>query len=204
MAIKMNDREYRNFAVPLITRAMGSEEDAYHVEGYATTFEPYVLFRDGDTDYFEHVDPHAFDDADLSDVIFLYNHEGMVFARQKNGTMELAVDEHGLRVNADLSSTIDSRAMYDAIKTGLVDQMSFAFTVDDDEYDKVTHTRTIKKVRKVYDVSAVSMPANAGTDISAVSMRDYVHGVMEIEQAERLEAQRRLALAKALYHYRTI
>lgn len=210
MAIKQN-REYRYFAIPL-TRAARSVEDEqenikeYRVEGYASTFTPYVLWTDTErnVDYVEQVDTHAFDDADMSDVIFLYNHEGMVYARQKNGTLELSVDDKGLKVVADLSSTEESRKMYDAIDKGLIDQMSFAFTIADDEYDKETHTRTIKRIGKVYDVSAVSIPANTGTDISAVSARDYVHGVMDMERAERLAREKRIALAKAIYHYRTV
>lgn len=203
MAIKDN-REYRNFALPIETRDGEGDNKEYRVEGYAATFEPYVLWRYEDTEFKERIDPHAFDEADMSDVIFLYNHTGMVYARQKNGTLQVVPNERGLYVSADLSSTEASRDMHESIRSGLIDQMSFAFTVREDSYDRETHTRTILKIDKVYDVSAVSIPANPDTDISAVSARDYFHGVMEAEKAERLEREKRLALAKALYNYRTI
>ena len=166
-----------------------AEEDSYIVEGYATTFEPYVLFTDeAGTNYSEQIDQKAFDGADMSDVIFLYNHEGRVFARQKNNSLELNVDEHGLKVRADLGKTEGGRQLYEEIRAGLIDQMSFAFTVDADAYDKKTHTRTIQRIRKLYDVSAVSIPANPGTEISA---RSWFDGVIEQERAERLEAEKR-------------
>ncbi len=187
MANRPNKREYRNFSVE--TRTGDSERPEYRVEGYASTFEPYLLYSHAGVDYFEQVDPKAFDEADLSDVVFRYNHEGMVYARRKNGTLEVAPDEHGLRVSADLSQTAAAREMFESIRAGMVDQMSFAFTVREDSYDKQTHTRTILKVEKVYDVSAVSIPANPGTDISAVSARDYFNGVIEAEKAERLERE---------------
>lgn len=197
MAIKMN-REYR--AMQIQTREKSDEVD-YNVRGYASTFEPYCLFRDGDIEYFEKIDERAFDEADMTDVIFLYNHEGMVYARQKNGTLKVSTDEHGLVAEADLGSTQQSRDLFEAINAGLVDQMSFAFTVREDSYDSKTHTRTILKIDKVYDVSAVSIPANPGTDIVAVSARDYFNRVIEAEKAERLEREAQLALAKAKYKY---
>lgn len=199
MAIK-SDREYRSFK---LEKREASEDNAkdYCVRGYASTFEPYVLFTDGANEYKEQIDPTAFDEADLSDVIFLYNHEGMVYARQKNGTLNLSTDNHGLLAEADLSSTTQSRELFEAIESGLIDQMSFAFTVEDDEFDSKTLTRTIHRIGKVYDVSAVSIPANPGTDIASVSARNYVNGVKDIIEAERLESERQLALAKAKYEF---
>ncbi len=194
-----NEREYRNFQ---IERREGEQpENDYKVRGYASTFEPYVLFDDGETTIYERVDPTAFDEADMTDVIFLYNHQGMVYARQKNGTLTVSTDTHGLFTEADLSSTSSSRELYEAIRSGLIDQMSFAFTVADDSYDKKTHTRTIHRIAKVYDVSAVSIPANPGTDIAAVSARSYADGVIDAERAERLAQEQALKLAKAKYHY---
>lgn len=199
MAIK-NNREYR-----AMTIQAAEENKDCKVTGYASTYEPYLLFEDGEYRFYEKVEPTAFDDADMSDVIFLYNHEGMVYARQKNGTLQVSVDEHGLKADADLSTTEMSRQLYEQIRSGLIDQMSFAFTVTEDAVDHdretKTYTRTIKKIGKVYDVSAVSIPANPDTDISAVSARSYFDGVIEAEKAERLETERRLALAKAKYEY---
>ena len=168
-----SEREYRTFKIEL--RDQETFED-YKVRGYASTYEPYVLYEWEGIKYSEKIDREAFAGADMSDVIFLYNHEGMVHARIKNGTLKVTPDDHGLYIEADLSSTTQSRELFESIKTGLVDQMSFAFTVRTDEYDRNTHTRTIKKFDKIYDVSAVSIPANPGTDISAVSARDYFNG----------------------------
>lgn len=166
-------------------RAKSDEE--YVVEGFATTYDdPYTLFSFDGVDYKETISRDALAGADMGDVIFLYNHEGMVFARQSNGTLTLESTEHGLHVRADLSSTEDSRRMYESIKAGLVTQMSWAFTIGEDEYDEKTHTRTIRSVKKVYDVSAVSIPANPNTDISA---RSYWDGVIEEEHRRECARQ---------------
>jgi len=197
-----DNREYRNLAIQ--RRSKDEEEPIekdYKVRGYASTFEPYVLFSSDGVDYSERISPDAFNEADMSDVIFLFNHEGMVHARLKNGTLNIGTDDHGLFTEADLSSTTQSRELFEAIDSGLVDQMSFAFTVTEDAYDKDTHTRTILKIGKVYDVSAVSIPANPQTDIAAVSARNYFNGVIEMEKTERLEREKQLALAKARYEY---
>lgn len=180
------EREYRTMAVTL------PNEEEYIVEGYATTFDdPYVLFSDGDRDFSEVVDRHALDGTDTSDVIFQYDHSGMVYARTKNDTLQLSTDEHGLKIRADLGSTEASRQMYEAISAGLVDQMSFAFVVDGEDYDKNTRTRTITHIKKLYDVSAVSIPANPGTEISA---RSAFEGYIEAERLEELEAEKRREL----------
>lgn len=199
MAIKPG-REYRNMQIE-IKEEEEEEKKEYLVRGYASTFQPYVLFEQDGIQYSEQIDETAFDEADMSDVVFLYNHEGMVFARQKNGTLKISTDSHGLLSEADLGSTTQSRELYEAIQSGLIDQMSFAFTVEDDEYDKKTHTRIIHRIGKVYDVSAVSIPANPTTDIATVSARDYFNGVIEAEQAERLERAKELELAKAKFNY---
>ncbi len=195
------EREYRAMPVMEIRKAEEGEEQKFEVEGYASTFEPYVLYKDPDsgTEYKEQIDPKAFDGADTSDVVFLYNHEGRVLARNRTGSLQLSTDEHGLKVVADLSKSAQARDMYEEIRNGLVDQMSFAFTVEKDSYDKSTHTRTIHRMRKLYDVSAVSMPANPGTAIQARSAA-WIDGAIEQDRAERAErlaaekeAERRMA-----------
>ena len=183
MAIK-NDRQYRMIQLPEMQfRAVEDEEQPFVVEGYATTYDdPYTLFEYDGIKYQEKISRDALAGADMGDVIFLYNHDGMVFARQSNGTLELSSDDRGLHVRADLGSTEDSRRMYESIKAGLVTQMSWAFTINAEEYDERTHTRTINSVKKVYDVSAVSIPANPNTDISA---RSFWDGVIAEEQEKR-------------------
>lgn len=182
MPVKPN-REYR-IAAPF--RAVEGEE--YRVEGYASTFTPYVMYEiEGET-YSERIERGAFENADMRDVIMQFDHEGMVFARRSNDSLKLDVDEHGLHVVADLSRTADARNLYEAISTGMVTQMSFAFTVAADYFDRDTRTRVITAIKRVYDVSAVSIPANPDTEISA---RSYFNGVIEKERAERLEAEKR-------------
>jgi len=185
-----SDREYRS-----ITAFTPSDNEEYVVEGYASTFEPYVLYSYDGVDYSEKIDRNAFANADMNDVIFQYDHTGKVYARKSNGTLEVGVDERGLKIKADLSKTVASREMYEEIKAGLVTKMSFAFTVGDDEYDRTTHTRTISKITKVYDVSAVSIPANPYTDISA---RSYFDGVIESEKQELLLRQKKIKKIKLM------
>lgn len=203
MPYKPGEREYRVFSVPLQCReaeAVEGEEakQEYIVEGYATTFnDPYVMFTYEGVDYSEQIDRDALVDADMSDVLFLYNHEGMVYARISNGTLEVSTNERGLYVKADLGKTEQSRQMYEQIKAGLVTQMSWAFTIADggDSYDEDSHLRSINHVAKVYDVSAVAYPANPNTDISA---RAYFDGVIEEEQKRRRDRERVEELRKAI------
>lgn len=189
MAIK-DDREYRNLGLLELREEPEGEEKRYIVEGYASTFEPYKLLTIDGVDYFERIEPTAFDGADMSDVVFLRDHQGRVLARTKNGSVQLEVDNIGLRTRTDLGRTAAAREMFEDIEARNYSQMSFSFTVADEDYDKDTRTRVIKSFRKLYDISAVAFPANPGTDIG-VSMRDYFNGVIEAEKAERLEAERR-------------
>ena len=188
-------RQYRR-VVQMEIRAAGEGEMI--VEGYATTFnEPYELWRDGpDYVFMEQVDARAFDDTDMDDTIMQYDHEGRVFARVSNQTLELSVDNHGLHIRADLGGTEIGRQLYEEIRGGYTDKMSFGFTVDEDERliqeDKesgtVTILRTIKRIGKLYDVSAVSLPANNATEISA---RSWCDGVIQQLTEERRKAEER-------------
>lgn len=185
MAVKSN-REYRSMELRLLPQE--GEEKSYMVEGYASTFEPYVLMTIDGTDYSERIEPTAFEGADLSDVVFRVDHEGPVYARSSAGTVNVWSDEHGLAQKTDLGRTQRARELFADIEAGNYPQMSFAFTVADEHYDKATHTRVIEKIAKVYDVSAVSFPANPTTELS-IATRDYFNGVIEAEKAERLERE---------------
>ena len=194
MAIK-KDREYRNMVLEVRT-ADGTEpelEERKIVRGYATTFnEPYTLYQDDDWRLDEVVDSHAFDNTDMSDVIMQYDHEGRVFARMSNNTLTVTPDDKGLLIEADLGGTELGRQLYDEIRGGYTNKMSFGFTVDGEAETKemvdgtTVYTRTITSVRKLYDVSAVSIPAN---DATSISVRNLTDGVIEKIQAERLEAE---------------
>ena len=182
------DREYRT--MELRVAPIEGEEKSYMVEGYASTFEPYVLMRIDGVDYSERIEPHAFDDADMSDVVFRVDHEGPVYARTSAGTVDLWVDEHGLGQRTNLGKTQRARDLFADIEAGNYPKMSFAFSVADggDRYDSETHTRVISRVAKVFDVSPVSFPANPTTELS-IATRDYFNGVIEAERAERLERE---------------
>ena len=182
---------------PLEVRAEDTEEKAMVVEGFATTFnEPYVLYEDSDLIYREQVAPEAFEKTDMTDVIMQYDHQGRVFARISNNTLEVNPTEKGLFIRANLGGTEIGRSLYEEIAGGYTDKMSFGFTVDEDVQDRteaedgrVEVLRTITGIAKLYDVSAVSIPANDGTSIS-VSTRNRIDGVIEEVRAERLEAER--------------
>ena len=188
-----SDREYRAFEVK------ANDEDM-RVRGYATTFnEAYTLYDDGEYEVREVIDPAAFDNCDMSDVIAQYNHEGRVLARLSNGTLELNVDKpNGLLINADLSGTELGRQIYEEIKGGYTTKMSMGFKVDrsadvwtrENIGNKTIETRRINSIVKLYDVSAVSIPANPGTSIEARSIDALVNGVIDELRAERLEAEK--------------
>ena len=207
MAVK-KDREYRDMTMEIRT-AENEEapEERKVVRGYASTFnEPYTLFETDDWRFNEVVDARAFDNTDMSDVIMQYDHEGRVFARMSNNTLTVIPDERGLLIEADLGGTELGRQLFEEIRGGYTNKMSFGFTVDgEDTVDtkdtdgKALTVRTITSVRKLYDVSAVSLPANDATSISVRSLTD---GEIERIRAERLEAEalelrRRKLLARA-------
>ena len=184
-------------------RALGDEANPYIVTGYAATFDPFVLYSFDGVDYKERILPDAFSMSDMSDVIFQFDHHGRVYARTSNKTLEVTPDDHGLKIRADLSSTESAKAIFEEIRTGLITKMSFSFRVAKDRYEEETHTRVIERIEKVFDVSAVSLPANGGTEIG-VSARNYFTGILSAQQRNAQEAalalrRRRMAIrAKAI------
>lgn len=185
-------REYRSMTI----RALG-DSDAMIVEGYATTFnQPYMLYDGCDYRVMEQIAPTAFAQCDMTDVIMQYDHEGRVFARNRNNTLALSVDAAGLKITADLGGTDIGRQLYQEIKGGYTDKMSFGFVVAEEQrtstidYNTGVETvlRTITKIKKLYDVSAVSIPAN---DMTSISARRYADGVIDGIKAERLERARK-------------
>lgn len=188
--MEKSEREYRAFN--LICRGKQTEESEaeYIVEGYASTFDRYLLWDDGEVVIYEEISEDAFEGCDFNDCVFRIDHSGPVYARVSAGTVELDVDERGLHNINDLSRTEASRKIFEEIKAGNYPQMSFAFSVAEDHYDKETHTRVIDRINKVYDISPVTWPANPNTSLSARS-RDLIDGVIEKEKAERLEQERR-------------
>ena len=208
MTIPKSEREYRDMVLRIV-----EDEEEKRVTGYASTFDqPYVLWDDGEVRILEEVAPDAFDEADMGDVIMQYNHEGRVFARVSNGTLTVTPDEHGLLVDADLGGTELGRQLYEEIRGGYTDKMSFGFTVtgedlirEEEKGEKpIVVTRRITRIGKLYDVSAVSLPANPNTAITART-KEYCDGVIAAlaeecrrKEAEEHKAQQRAELAQLL------
>lgn len=194
------EREYRTMPlmIPAADKRFNSD---FYVEGFATTFnDPYVLWEYDGVQYKEVIDRNALQGADLSDVLFQYNHSGRVYARTKmkqgkTPTLLIEPQDGGLFIAADLQSTDEAKKMFQDIDAGLIYQMSWAFTVEEDSYNRETHTRTITKIKKVYDVSAVDLPANPYTDISS---RSWFDGVIEAEKQELAERQKQIQRIKIL------
>lgn len=197
MPFKPGQREYRTFLTTF--DVVEDESSAYTVEGYATTFDvPYDFGYGGMK---ERVLRSALEGADMSDVIFQLNHEGIVMARRRNGTLRIDLDDHGMHIRAMIGGVQAGRDLFEAIHNGLIDRMSWGFILDEDgwEYDPDTRISTITRVKKVFDVSAVSLPADEDTEIHA---RSYIDGVIEAEQrretSQRKEAEERMRLASLL------
>lgn len=197
------NREYRDMTMSIAPEVREDEEGKMMVRGYASTFnEPYTLYEDEDLQFDEVVDANAFANTDMSDVIMQYNHEGRVFARTRNNTLTVTPDEKGLLIEADLSGTELGRQLYEEIRGGYTDRMSFGFTVDgedraeqEDSDGHVMITRTITSVKKLYDVSAVSIPAN---DATSISVRNLTDGEIQRIQTERSEREELELLRKRL------
>lgn len=204
---KLNEgRQYRDISLG------GFEStDEKTVSGYATTFnQPYELYRvafDGMIYIVnEQVDGGAFSDTPLDDVIMQYDHEGRVFARTSNSTLELDPDEHGLHIRANLGGTELGRQLYEEIEGGYTTKMSFGFKVGKDRREEteerdeetgittVTVLRTILEVSRLYDVSAVSLPANDATSISARSWCDGVIAELSEEFRKREDQRKRIRI----------
>ena len=205
-------RQYRNIDVSGFERRSDDDAGEKNVTGYAMRFnEPYELYRVayGGVVYIvrEQVDRDAFTDCDMDDVIMQYDHEGRVFARTSNGTLEVAPDSVGLRIHAQLGGTELGREVYDEIEGGYTTKMSFGFRVSQDKREEteerdedtgvttITVLRTITRISKLYDVSAVSLPANDATSISA---RSYADGLIDELKQERLAAEKRERQKKAI------
>lgn len=194
MPIKTNEREYRDFLLAVIP----DSEESKTVRGYASTFnEPYTLLEDNEIIIQEQVDSRAFEDADLSDVIMQYDHAGRVFARISNGTLKVEPDERGLAIEADLGGTDIGGQLYQEIKGGYTTKMSYGYTTKKDSWEqrqlddgRVLALRTIKSIGKVYDVSAVSLPANNATSISVRNLSDGVINEIKAERLKALELER--------------
>lgn len=190
-------RQYRNFEVTK-ENLRTLDDGTQVVEGYATVFNtPYVMYSDGDYTVREQIAPDAFDDCDMSDVIMQYDHMGHVYARTSNGTLEVMPDDVGLKMRGYLGGTAIGRELFEEIDGGYTTKMSFGFIVgerrrevtEDRENRKTDVLVTISKITKLFDVSAVSLPANDATSINA---RNLYAGVAEEVRQEVLARKKKL------------
>lgn len=193
-------REYRFMAGFNTDPKQKRFDTEYYIEGYAATFQPYHYYDDSNGNpIYEHFLPEAFKSADMSDVILQFDHAGKVYARLSNQTLIIEIDDHGLFIAADLSKTAGSRELYDEISQGMISRMSWAFMSGDVEYDEKTRTIIHKSVKKIFDVSVVSIPANNDTAVYARTLADGVIGQAEAERLSRDQAIRRIQLKLKLY-----
>lgn len=195
----MKEKEIRKLDIQF--RAEDTEDGKMEIKGYAAVFNSPETYS-----YTEVIDSKAFDESDMSDVVLRYNHNDsfMVLARTRNKSLDLSVDEKGLFMDARLQDDItEHRNIFNAIKSGLIDKQSFAFTVEEDDYDYETDTRTIKRIGKVFDVSVVDQPFYNATDVSIArdnKSDDFLKRREELRtkhEEELKEEERKLALAKA-------
>lgn len=164
----MKPKEIRKLDIQF--RAEDAEDGKLEIKGYAAVYDSPETY-----DYTELIAKGAFDDADMSDVVLRYNHNDsfMVLARTRNKSLKLNVDDKGLFMDATLQNDItEHKNIFNAIKSGLIDKQSFAFSVEEDEYDYDTDTRVITKIGKVFDVSVVDQPFYNATDVSVASKND--------------------------------
>lgn len=173
MEKQRSDRQTRRFefqtrVVERKAEEGGEESRELYVEGYAARFNsPTVLFEYAGKEYKEQIDAHAFDEADMKDVVMNYNHGGKVVARTRNNTLELNVADQGLHIRARLDGTEEGRKLYEEIQGGYIDRMSFAFTIREESFDEDAAMWTVRKVKRLYDVAAVDIPAYDDTSIEA-------------------------------------
>ena len=175
-------------------RAENNDTEKMEIKGYAAVFNSPETYEG----YTELIAPTAFDETDMSDVVLRYNHEDtfMVLARTRNKSLDLDVDDKGLMIDAVLQNDItDHVNIYNAIKSGLIDKQSFAFTVEEDNYDYDTDTRTITKIGKLFDVSVVDQPFYNGTDVSVA--RNQNNEFLARRAELRKQHEDKLALDKA-------
>ena len=157
--------------------------DEMIVEGYAAVFDTVTNLGWMK----EVIDRHAFDNADMSDIVMKYNHENSVLpmARTRGGTLQFDVDDHGLKIRAKLPDTSVNKDIYTLIREGVLSKMSFAFTVKSEEYDYDTDTRKILEFDKIFDVSVVDVPAYETTEIYARSKEQYEEEKRKYEEKKK-------------------
>jgi len=185
----MNKKETRLAEVELI-----EENEKMILEGYAIVYNEETLIGSEEYGFIESISPDAIGEDAIRDVPMKYNHMDsfLIIARTKNQSLQLTSDEKGLKVRADLLDTQHNKDIYKMVKSGLLESMSFAFTVKDQEWDHEGDIpkRYIKSIDRLYDVSIVDIPAYDSTSIYARSLEsmDLELKTMELEKRQQREA----------------
>jgi HK97 family phage prohead protease len=165
------------------------EEDKMILEGYALVFHNETLIGDEEYGFIEEIDSRALRDTKMKDVPMKYNHMDsfLIIARTKNQSLSLTVDSIGLKVRAELLDTNTNQDIYKMVRSGLLDKMSFAFTVDEQVWNREGRIpkRTITKIERLYDVSVVDTPAYDATSIYARSLESMELELKAMELAEQ-------------------
>lgn len=189
-------RQYRALNPLGIKTEQKRLDSNFYTEGYATTWQRYVLYEDLEGPVYEQFTKDAFIGTDMSDVIMQYDHQGRVFARTSNKTLIVEPDDNGLFIAADLSKSENAKGLYEEIANRLITRMSWGFAPGEYYFDKASRTIIHTKVKKIYDVSAVSIPANDTTDIHARSFVDgEINKVMqELQERKNIELRLRMKL----------
>ena len=212
--IAEKEMQFRDFRLTNIeTRKSEEGKDELVVEGVACQFDTEtVLYKGKYYECREKIATGAFDNCDMTDVIFNYNHCGRVYARTRNKSLELSVETDGLHMRAILMPEDNGHAeLYRDIQSGLIDKMSFAFHVRESSYEYIERAdeptieiRTITEIDKLYDVSAVDIPAYDTTSISARGAFD-AERERRVAESKKLEEERleKRDLALAKYNYLT-
>ena len=185
-----NKKEVRFLAENLKIRNDDGNEEKMIVEGYAVVFDSPATHG-----FTEIVDRNAFNGCDMKDVPLKYNHTDnfLILARTRNNSLQLNVDDKGLKIRAELLDTTQGKDIYKCIRSGLLDKMSFAFTVEEEKWDLATDTRTILKIDRLYDVSVVDTPFYDTTSIYARALSTLDS---EKKKLDNLRAKRELLKRK--------
>ena len=181
------EKEIRLLAENLEVRVSDENEEKMVVEGYAVVFDSPATHG-----FTEIIDRNAFNGCDMKDVPLKYNHTDnfLILARTRNNSLQLNVDDKGLKIRAELLDTTQGKDIYKCIKSGLLDKMSFAFTVEEEKWDLTTDTRTILKIDRLYDVSVVDTPFYDTTSIYARALSTLES---EKEKLDNLKVQKDIA-----------
>lgn len=169
-----------------------SEDNKMVLEGYALVFNQETLIGDEENGFIESIDRNALANANLKDVPMKYNHNDsfLIIARTRNNSLQLMVDEIGLKVRAELIDTESNKDIYKMVRAGLLDKMSFAFTVSSQKIDRSGSIpkRTITGIDRLYDVSVVDLPAYDQTSIvvgRSLALVDTELKAMDMEKAKK-------------------